>query len=117
MTNEADPTGLNAHQPGAKLDQGKTDLSLLINFRNALTAVAEVAEIGAKKYSRGGFLKVANGFLRYTSAMLRHLFGGDKEDNDGEIILRSTKYAHEAQVAWNALARLEVKMREEHNEN
>lgn len=112
---EVDPTGLSADTPGAKLDAGKVDLSLIPEcFPNALTAVAEVAEIGAKKYSRGGFLHVLGGFVRYTAALLRHLFAaGRGELDDGEVILKSTKYGHDAQVAWNALARLEVKMREE----
>lgn len=114
---EKDPNGLDQHTAGAKLDAGKVDLSLLLFFPNALTAVAEVAEIGAKKYSRGGFLKVANGVTRYTAALLRHLFGATKEDDDGEVVLVSTKFGHDAQVAWNALARLEKKMRKEKGED
>lgn len=110
---EKDPDGLTAHTPGAKLDAGKVDLSLLLLFPNALTAMAEVAELGAKKYSRGGFLKVGNGYIRYTGALLRHLFKSSTEDDDGEILLASTRFAHDAQVLWNAAARLEVKIREE----
>lgn len=37
---EADPTGRDQHQPGAKLDAGKPDASLLLQFADALTEVA-----------------------------------------------------------------------------
>jgi hypothetical protein len=75
--------------------------------------MAEVAEIGARKYSRGGFLHVVGGYIRYTAALLRHLFAGQLRDDDGEIVLKSTRYGHDAQALWNAAARLEVRMRAE----
>lgn len=106
MTAERDPNGLDAHQPGAKLDQGKNRLGLvLLDFSNALKAVGEVGTFGANKYSSHGWLEVEGGVERYTDAMMRHLFAGTEIDADSGLL-------HDAQVAWNSLARLELKLRE-----
>lgn len=104
---EADPDGIGAHAPGAKLDRGKPDMSLLADFSRALYAVAEVATFGANKYSRGGWLKVNEGFRRYTSALLRHIFPSRPSDYDPDSNL-----LHDAHAAWNALARLELRIRQ-----
>jgi hypothetical protein len=77
-------------------------------FGRALTAVGEVGTLGAKKYTRGGWLEVPDGVNRYTAAMLRHLFAEDREENDQELGV-----PHAAQVAWNALARLELMLQAE----
>lgn len=106
MTSEQDPNGITADAPGAKLDAGKPDLSLLIDFRLALNEVATVGTFGARKYSRGGWQHVADGPTRYTAAMLRHLLASSDIDADSGMI-------HDAQVAWNALARLELRLREQ----
>lgn len=39
---DTDPAGLDPHSPGAKLDAGKPDASLLLSFGRALEAVAEI---------------------------------------------------------------------------
>jgi hypothetical protein len=101
-----DPTGLDAHEPGAKLDAGKPDASLLLMFGEALKAVADVGTFGAKKYSRGGWQKVEDGENRYTAALLRHLMSENLDPNDPE-----TGKLHAAHAAWNALARLELMLR------
>lgn len=105
---ESDPTGRDQHEPGAKTDAGKPDLSLLILFGRALTAVGEVGTYGAEKYTRGGWQTVPDGINRYTAALLRHVFQEqtDRYDSDLPVL-------HAAQVAWNALARLELILREE----
>jgi hypothetical protein len=103
---EHDPNGISAHNSGAKLDGGKVKASLLVDFNKALLAVAAVATIGAKKYSRGGWKDVPNGYNRYTDAMLRHLLS-DSEFDDGP---NGIGVLHDAQVAWNALARLQFKL-------
>ena len=104
---DKDPYGMDQHEPGAKLDGDKPDTSLLLMFPRALLAVSEVGTFGAKKYTRGGWREVADGYIRYTAAMLRHLFQGADEEYDEDSGLQ-----HDAQVAWNALARLEIKLRE-----
>ena len=110
-TEEVDPNGKDAHEAGSKLDAGKPDCSLLGFFGKALLEVSKVGTIGAKKYSRGGWQHVDSGFDRYTAAMLRHNLaeGYDERDED-------TGMYHCAQVAWNALARLELFLREKDNE-
>lgn len=110
---DTDPNGIPAHDPGAKLDGNKPHTELLLDFANALNAVAEVATYGAKKYSRGGWQHVGTdpfGFTakdRYTGALLRHLLGERESAVDGE-----TGILHAAHLAWNALARLELMLRD-----
>lgn len=105
---QKDPNGLSAHQPGAKLDNGKPDASLLLMFGRALAEVARVGTYGSNKYTRGGWQSVSDGVNRYTAAMLRHLLSENQGIFDGESGLR-----HASQVAWNALARLELILRKE----
>lgn len=106
-TFETDPAGKSAHEPGAKLDQGKNRLSLVLGgFSNALMAVGEVGTFGAQKYSDNGWKQVANAEARYSDAMLRHQLkemAGEDVDSDSELL-------HAAHAAWNALAVLEIKL-------
>lgn len=105
---EKDPSGLDAHTPGAKLDQGKLLPWLCISsFSNALTEVAKVTTIGAKKYTPNGWIEVENGRERYMEAMTRHLL----KLGTGEVLDEDTQCYHLAQVAWNALAVLELQLR------
>ena len=103
---ESDPTGRNQHEPGAKLDAGKPRLGLVfLGFSRALEAVGEVGTYGASKYSPKGWAEVPEGQERYTDAMLRHLLAEATESVDVSGL------PHAAQVAWNALARLELMLR------
>ena len=107
---ETDPTGRGPKDPGAKLDAGKPPVELLLEaFPRALAEVTGVNEYGAKKYTRGGWRHVPNGVDRYTGALGRHLLS---EHIDGPIDPESGLY-HDAQVAWNALARLELRLMED----
>ena len=105
---EQDPEGKSCHEPGAKLDAGKTRLGLvLLGFSHALEEVGKVGTYGAKKYTDNGWLQVPDGFNRYTDAMLRHILkeaGNELTDPDTELL-------HAAHAAWNALARLELIIR------
>jgi hypothetical protein len=105
---EVDPNGRDAHAPGAKLDAGKPDCSLLLDFGLALRAVAEVGTYGAKKYSRGGWMQVPEGEVRYTAALMRHLLAESSSPVDED-----TGLLHAQHAAWNALARLEFMLRSE----
>jgi hypothetical protein len=106
---ESDPNGLSAHTPGAKLDAGKTRVALIFNdMPRALLAVAAVATYGAAKYTEGGWLLVDNGIARYTDAQDRHRLKEGIESHDDESNL-----LHAAHGAWNALARLELILREQ----
>ena len=104
---ESDPFGKDPCEPGAKLDKGKPKAGVLSDFGLALLEVARVGTYGAEKYSRSGWVEVPDGEIRYTDAMWRHLLAEKEEETDEE-----SGFLHEAHVAWNALARLELKLRE-----
>ena len=110
MNSEKDPNGISAGQPGAKLDAGKTPVfqGMLTYFPRALTMVAEVSKIGANKYSWKGWESVPDGINRYGDALVRHLIAEATEGNYD----KDTGMLHAAQTAWNALARLELILRE-----
>ena len=111
---EKDPNGLDSHTKGAKLDAGKPAVwrGLFDYFPRACSAIAEVSTIGAKKYAWKGWEVVPDGFARYSDAMVRHILAESIEglfDNGPKGI----GTLHAAQVAWNAMARLELLLREQ----
>jgi hypothetical protein len=103
---EKDPSGADPHQPGAKLDAGKAEImrGFLAYFPRATEAVAQVSMFGARKYTRGGWRTVPEGYERYSDALLRHLV---KEQVEGRADADSG-LDHAAHAAWNAMARLEL---------
>lgn len=107
---EKDPNGIAAKTPGAKLDAGKSPVlqGLLDYFPRACLEVARVSEIGAKKYSWKGWEKVLDGPIRYGNALVRHIIA---EGIEGPYD-KDTGLLHASQEAWNALARLELILRE-----
>ncbi|CAM0027382.1 endolysin [Vibrio phage K121] len=106
---EQDPNGIGQHDNGAKLDAGKPMAGRLLGmFGGALMAVSEVGTFGAKKYTEGGWQHVEDGFKRYDDAGMRHFLKrgmGEEFDEDSEL-------PHLAHEAWNALAKLELYLRE-----
>jgi hypothetical protein len=105
---EFDPNGIDAHVAGAKLDAGKPRPGLVLaGFALALARVTDVGTYGAGKYSDNGWMEVPDGFERYTDAMLRHWLKEAYEMNDPD-----TEIQHAAHLAWNALARLELLLRD-----
>ena len=102
---EKDPYGIDPHSPGSKLDEGKAQVIryVLKYFPNALMAVAKVSEYGANKYTEMGWYSVPSGYGRYTEALGRHLLA---DSNTLDV----SGLDHDAQIAWNALARLEIKL-------
>ena len=106
---ESDPNGIPQHAPGAKLDAGKTRLWLVFSgFANALEEVGKVGTFGAKKYSDYGWRSVPDGAARYSDALLRHLLA----EAAGESLDADSGLLHAAHAAWNALARLELLLKE-----
>ena len=103
------PAPAPAPAPGAKLDSGKNRLGLVLGgFSRALQEVGKVGTFGAYKYSDNGWIEVENGIDRYTDAMMRHYMheeSGEKFDDESEIL-------HAAHTCWNALARLDLMLRE-----
>jgi hypothetical protein len=105
---EADPSGKQPNDAGAKLDLGKNRLGLVLcGFPRALQAVGMVGTMGSRKYSDNGWMSVPDGVRRYTDAMLRHLM----KEAEGESIDAESGIQHAAHLAWNALARLELELR------
>lgn len=94
---------------GKKYDEGKPRVSLVLGgFSRALTEVSRVGTFGAQKYDDNNWQQLENGVERYTDAMLRHFLAealGEEFDKESEI-------HHAAHTAWNALARLDLLMRE-----
>lgn len=104
-TKETDPFGVPANTPGAKLDAGKIRAWLCLGgFARAMGAVADVTTKGAVKYTPNGWKEVPNGQERYMDAMVRHMLALGR----GEQVDKDTQCLHLAQVAWNALAALEL---------
>lgn len=74
---------------------------------NLLNEIAKVYTAGAKKYGKDNWKNLEDGYERYKGALLRHLVANDLEDKDEE-----TNCYHLAQVAWNAIAMLYFKLRD-----
>lgn len=93
---------------GIKLDGEKNRLGLVLcGFSRALVEVGKVGTFGANKYADDGWVSVPNGEQRYTDALMRHLFAsatGDYADHESGL-------SHWAHVAWNALAVLDLMIR------
>lgn len=111
---ETDPNGKKPHEPGAKLDAGKSPIrrGLIQYFPRACLAVAEVSEFGARKYAWKGWQTVPDGINRYGDAATRH---SCKEEIEGLYDLETGKL-HAAHEAWNTMARLELIIKELENE-
>ena len=90
-----------------KDDAGKNRLGMVLGgFAGALEAVGLVGTYGATKYSDGGWKSVENGVERYNDAMMRHWIKkmcGGKVDKESGL-------AESANIAWNALAVLQLEL-------
>lgn len=109
-TVEQDPNGRSPQQPGAKLDAGKSPVwrGCLDYFPRALEHVAQVSDFGARKYAWKGWESVPDGYARYNDALGRHFTYEAKEG----LYDRDSGLLHAAHRAWNALAALELKLKE-----
>ena len=100
-------------EAGYKADSHKNKLGLVfMGFPRALNQIGLVATFGAHKYTPNGWVKVDNGIERYTDALFRHFLAeaqGEKRDPESNLL-------HAAHAAWNALARLELMLRQEEDE-
>jgi hypothetical protein len=94
---------------GIKHDAGKPQpLLVMAGFPLALQAVIAVATHGAEKCAPGNWQHVPDGQRRYTDALYRHLLA----EHAGEALDPESGLPHAAHAAWNALARLELLLRE-----
>lgn len=93
---------------GVKHDHGKPRPDLIFSaMARALLEVSKVAAMGAAKYDDDNWLIVEDASKRYRDAKGRHLLLGAIEPHDNESNI--THLAHEA---WNALAVLELHLRQ-----
>lgn len=113
FTGDTDPSGKDLKQPGTKGDNGKSPIyrGLLDYFPRACLSIAHVSERGAQKYSWKGWESVPSGMSRYSDALVRHIA---LEAIEGPVD-KDTGLLHKAQIAWNALAVLELYLREAEN--
>lgn len=95
---------------GIKYDKGKPMPGAMVRiFPNALMEVGKCIEMGARKYPEvDNWQRVENARERYTDALMRHLIkhcrGEAKDEEDGLL--------HLSHLAWNALAILELYLKE-----
>ena len=92
-----------------KLDAGKAPMwrGLVAYFPNALSAVAQVSQMGKDKYGEwGGWRYVEGAEGRYTDALMRHMSAVAR----GELFDPESGLPHKAHAAWNALAILEMQL-------
>lgn len=112
-TVETDPNGKAANEKGSKLDTGKPPVmqGCIRYFPRALEVIAKISLKGAKKYTWKGWESVEDGQNRYADARGRHELaigrGEVYDDQPG-----GTDELHLGQVAWNALAELELFLRD-----
>lgn len=101
-----------ASDGGKKWDKGKSPVfqGLFQYFPNALKAISDVSKYGAEKYkleySDVNWARVEGGLERYADALSRHLLDHFSSSTDPESGL-----LHIAHAAWNALAVLELTLR------
>lgn len=93
-----------------KYDGGKPCLyrGLIDYFPRALTEVGKVSTFGASKYAWKGWEALPEAVERYSDAMVRHL----TKEAEGELLDPDSGLLHASHLAWGALARLELKLRE-----
>lgn len=93
---------------GLKYDDGKQQARLIYEgFPRALSLLADVATMGAKKYKAHSWQHVENGIDRYSDAAFRHMqqrLSGEELDSESGLL-------HEAHELWNRMAVLELKLR------
>lgn len=106
---EVDPVfGGNLNIPGAKADGAKIRPALVLGgFARALREVSKVGTFGAVKYTDNGWMEVPNGVERYDDAKMRHWL----DEKAGVAVDKDTLLVHAAHEAWNALARLDLMIR------
>lgn len=93
---------------GVKYDQGKPRPDLILGtMARAVLEVSKVAAFGAEKYSDDNWLLVDQKEKRYRDAKGRHMLLGAIERVDADSGL-----SHLAHEAWNALALLEIHLRD-----
>lgn len=95
-----------------KYDVGKAPVmqGVMERFPRALQQIALVAEYGRRKYGTfDGWEHLPDAFERYNNALGRHTL---LRKTEGEYDVHDSGLPHLAQRAWNALATLELALRD-----
>lgn len=94
-----------------KDDAGKAPIyrGVISYFPAAIRGVALVSQFGATKYAWNGWCYVPQGHNRYSDGLLRHL----ASEAEGEVLDAESGLHHDLHSAWNALARAELRIRNE----
>lgn len=96
----------------AKYSKAPITNGVLWRFPRALKAIAEVSAWGTRKHNVPiddlSYLDLPRAYEVYTDAVGRHLLA---EGLEGPINEEDAGLYHAAQLAWNALARLEIFLR------
>lgn len=106
----AETKGTLEESTGVKYSEDKIPLYTVLNqFKKAFIEVAKRSKAGHEKYKEFdkdwmNFKRIPNAKEEYANALLRHLL---KEGEDTEL-------EHLTACAWNALARLEIYLDNEH---
>lgn len=90
---------------------GKIRMELVLQgMPNALLALGEIMTwaVESKGYVEGDFLNVPDAKSKYRGALYRH----DLKEMLGQMTDEESGKLHAAHTAWNALARLEILLRE-----
>jgi len=88
---------------GDRFNEGKPELSYVMQFRHAVEGMSRVAAFGAFKYSRYNWKKGLD-HMEIVDSLLRHLYAyTDGQDEDPE-----TGQLHVDHLSWNALALAEM---------
>lgn len=102
------PLGIEDYEPNKELD-GKYMAGVLADFAPALREVAKLGSMNNKpfgKYERSSWMKVKDK-QHYVDAFWRHLLAGP-DNVDPE-----TNMPHDVAIAWNALALIWFRLKEE----
>lgn len=108
-----------------KLDAGKLPVmrGVFLRFPRAMYELAKVSQAGTTKYAVPiddmNYKNVPDGEGRYTDALGRHLLdeaiGGQMNvEKGGALPEQGVELLHKAQAAWDALARLEIYLEQQH---
>lgn len=87
-----------------RYNEGKAELAEILQFGNALEALAKVMSQGGVKYEHRNWLKGNKPDAEYINSAMRHLLSFEQ----GEFYDADTGCAHVAHVAWNMLALLRL---------
>lgn len=107
----SDPISREIPQTAREEKAGKPPVvrGVIQRFPRALEELARVSQFGTEKHkvsiSDMSYLDIPDAYGVYTDALGRHLLA---EKTEGPINAADGNMLHAAQVAWNALARLEV---------